>query len=273
MANDPAPDVIERIEAVEHASWTGLYAAARALGAGWHHLDGATAFWLPDDPDIGYSCLMGLSNSADPRATIQALEEIARARGARVFGAGTNPFLEPAYDDAWFARLGYELDCEEQIWIGNLGPEDHLPEPEGLTIEPVDAANLEEFTRVLNLGFGYGETGARGRAFASTAGLPDWWLYLARIEGRPAAAAVLFIHDQVADCFAAATLPEFRGHGAQTALINRRLRDGVAAGCRLATSQTNILNASPRNYERRGFRPLYRRKLYGKTLAQPGGIV
>jgi GNAT superfamily N-acetyltransferase len=63
-----------------------------------------------------------------------------------------------------------------------------------------------------------------------------------------------------------ATLPEYRGRGIQTALIERRLVDGLVVRCDLATSQTVVTNASPRNMARQGFTPLYRRWIYGKRL-------
>jgi hypothetical protein len=61
-------------------------------------------------------------------------------------------------------------------------------------------------------------------------------------------------------------MPEFRGRGGQTSLIQRRLADAQAAGCDLATSQTIIDNASPRNMARHNFEELHLRWIYGKAL-------
>jgi len=49
---------------------------------------------------------------------------------------------------------------------------------------------------------------------------PQWSLYLARIDGKPAAAATLFIHDRVGHLADAATAPSFRGRGLQQALLD-----------------------------------------------------
>jgi kynureninase len=118
----------------------------------------------------------------------------------------------------------------------------------------------------LNAGWGLPADAARGYVFAATIGIENWRHYLAYVDGSPAGVSVLFVHDKMADCFLSATLVAYRGRGAQTALIERRLADGVAMGCDLATSQTVVTNASPRNMTRQGFTPLYRRWIYGKRL-------
>ena len=61
-------------------------------------------------------------------------------------------------------------------------------------------------------------------------------------------------------------MPMYRRRGAQTALIQARLLDAIEAGCDLATAQSVVTNASPRNFARRGFQPVYRRWIYGKHL-------
>lgn len=74
---------------------------------------------------------------------------------------------------------------------------------------------------------GQEHSGSRGDEFKKNVGpwldQSGWSLYLARVEGRPPAAATLFIQDAVgyfADC---ATVPSFRGRGLHAALLRRRL--------------------------------------------------
>ena len=104
------------------------------------------------------------------------------------------------------------------------------------------------------------------RTFVRAAGAPDEarasverWnarLYVAFVEGEPAAAGALTFHEGVGHLANAATIPELRRRGAQTALIRRRLRDAAAAGCTLVSTGTS--NAiSRRNLERGGLRPVY----------------
>lgn len=82
-------------------------------------------------------------------------------------------------------------------------------------------------------------------------------LYLARIGGEVAGAASLRIGESIAQMSGAATLPDFRRRGVQSALVARRLADAAAAGCELATVTTQPGSKSQENVQRRGFHLLY----------------
>jgi hypothetical protein len=83
---------------------------------------------------------------------------------------------------------------------------------------------------------------------------PDATLYLARVDGEPAATAALALSDDGTIAYLAdgATLHRFRGLGLQSLLIRRRLADGVAAGATLACSQASFGSTSHRNLQREG---------------------
>jgi GNAT superfamily N-acetyltransferase len=78
-------------------------------------------------------------------------------------------------------------------------------------------------------------------------------------ENEPAAAGALSIHQGVALFIGAATLPEFRRRGLQSALLAERLRHAYAAGCDLAMMAAEAGGESQRNAERNGFRIAYTR--------------
>jgi GNAT superfamily N-acetyltransferase len=64
--------------------------------------------------------------------------------------------------------------------------------------------------------------------------------------------------------YGGATLPEYRGRGAQSALLTARARAAKAAGCRWLVADTGAegpgdRNTSLRNMLRVGFEPLYER--------------
>jgi hypothetical protein len=84
--------------------------------------------------------------------------------------------------------------------------------------------------------------------------LPGFHRYVARLDGRPVASAGLFVHGEVGYLCVSATLPEARGRGAQAALIARRWRDAIEAGCLHVTSQTAFGGTSQHNMERAGMR-------------------
>jgi hypothetical protein len=78
--------------------------------------------------------------------------------------------------------------------------------------------------------------GSRGRRF-----------YLAYVDGRPAAQAVLHWRDDIAYLESAGTLPAYRRRGLQHALIRRRIADATALGCHLIIGGTVFENDSRRN--------------------------
>jgi ribosomal protein S18 acetylase RimI-like enzyme len=96
-------------------------------------------------------------------------------------------------------------------------------------------------------------------------GLPGWSLYLARVDGRPAATATLFMHEKTGYCADAATDPAFRGRGLHTALLARRMADAAAAGANFICGGAEFLSASHRNMERAGMRVQFVRALWTKV--------
>ena len=94
---------------------------------------------------------------------------------------------------------------------------------------------------------------------AISAAREDSQCFLAEFEGQPGAAGVLCLHQGVALLGGAATIPEFRRRGLQTALLNERLRYALDHGCDLAMMVTEPGSNSQRNAERKGFRIAYTR--------------
>jgi ribosomal protein S18 acetylase RimI-like enzyme len=127
----------------------------------------------------------------------------------------------------------------------------------GIQIRTVTAGDVDLFSDVLLRGHGVPE---EEHALARDGqrhwvDLPGTTLYLATVDDTPAAAAVLRIGDGIGYLANAATLPDFRGRGCQTALLARRIADASAAGCELSAGQAIYGSASQRNMERIGLRP------------------
>jgi ribosomal protein S18 acetylase RimI-like enzyme len=92
---------------------------------------------------------------------------------------------------------------------------------------------------------------AKVRPWLNQAG---WSLYLARLDGRPAAAATLYLKDGVGYLADATTNPGFRRRGLQSALLRHRMRDAGAAGGGIVFSGAAPFSTSHRNMERAGMR-------------------
>ena len=83
--------------------------------------------------------------------------------------------------------------------------------------------------------------------------------FLAEIDGVPAAAGALIVHQGVALFGGAATIPELRRRGLQAALLHERMRHAAEHGCDLAMMVAEAGSNSQRNAERKGFRVAYTR--------------
>jgi GNAT superfamily N-acetyltransferase len=94
-------------------------------------------------------------------------------------------------------------------------------------------------------------------AVAAWAAEPEWWCYLAELDGQPVATAALAVDDGVGYLANAATVPSARGKGVHQALLHRRLLDACAAGCDLFVSLALPGGSSHRNIERAGLGVAY----------------
>jgi GNAT superfamily N-acetyltransferase len=83
--------------------------------------------------------------------------------------------------------------------------------------------------------------------------------YVALRDGVFAGGAELNVVGGVAQFAGAATAPEHRRRGVQTALLSARLADAAAAGCEVAVITTQPGSKSQQNAQRRGFDLLYTR--------------
>jgi ribosomal protein S18 acetylase RimI-like enzyme len=130
----------------------------------------------------------------------------------------------------------------------------------GIEISEVQSAQaMEHFLDALLAGWSIPEQYREGSKenMRLWRGVPDWRLYLARIDGRPAAAGKLFLHDRVGFFCDASTRPEFRGRGLQSALLRHCSAVASAAGVELVYSQAKYGSTSHRNMERVGLRVLH----------------
>lgn len=83
--------------------------------------------------------------------------------------------------------------------------------------------------------------------------------FLAELDGVPVSAGMLFIYDDVAILAGASTIPTGRRQGAQTALLDVRLKFAKSQGCQIATMGALPGSQSQRNAEKNGFRIAYTR--------------
>jgi GNAT superfamily N-acetyltransferase len=94
--------------------------------------------------------------------------------------------------------------------------------------------------------------------------------YFALRDGIVAGGASMRIHEGVAQLAGAATLPEHRRNGVQTALLSARLRDAAERGCDVSVVTTEPASKSQQNVQREGFELLYARAVLVKSVQDSG---
>ncbi|MFC5403233.1 GNAT family N-acetyltransferase [Cohnella soli] len=91
---------------------------------------------------------------------------------------------------------------------------------------------------------------------------PGWKMFLALCDDMPAAVAVMHIGNNIASFTLAATAPEFRRKGLQTALLSWRMHEAYKANCELAVAQASFGSSSQHNMERVGMRIAWTRAVW-----------
>jgi GNAT superfamily N-acetyltransferase len=82
--------------------------------------------------------------------------------------------------------------------------------------------------------------------------VPQWNLFLARVDGAPAGAAVMSVLDDIAYLAAGSVLPPFRGRGVHAALLSARIAKAAARQCNVVTGAAAWGSQSQRNQQRAG---------------------
>jgi ribosomal protein S18 acetylase RimI-like enzyme len=182
---------------------------------------------------------------------------------------GVKPAFEMVpghYDESLgreLARLGF---FQSRFHVSLIGEPAQLAGADGqTTIEPVtDPASMEAYLDAYVAGWeipeeDHAQFKANVRPWLDQ---PGWSLYVGRANGRPAAAATLYLHGGAGYLADAATDPAFRRQGFQSALLRRRIHDADAAGADLVFSGARPFSASHRNMERAGMQVQFVRSLW-----------
>jgi GNAT superfamily N-acetyltransferase len=105
------------------------------------------------------------------------------------------------------------------------------------------------------------------RIYDDMSALATYERYIAKRDGIVAGGASLRMDERVAQLCGAATLPEHRRHGVQTALLRHRLLKASRRGCDVGIVTTQPGSKSQQNVQRFGFALLYARAI----LVRPVG--
>jgi GNAT superfamily N-acetyltransferase len=241
--------------------------AAQQHGIAHAVLDGVVCGRVGDLPRSRlFNHVYGLGRSTS--ATDEQLDRIAEFYGEETYFVALARDAEPADLAARLEARGFERDY---AWTKfRRGVEPPPPLDTALRVEPIGPQHARDFGRIVAAGFELPEF--IGRWFAALFARPRWTCFLALAGDEPAAVGTLFVCRGVGWLSFAATLPEFRRRGAQSALLATRIQAAAELGCSMVISETGALEEgrpsnSYRNIVRAGFEPVYDRPNYRSPAA------
>lgn len=238
----------------------------RALGLSHGRVGGAVVTVMANDPTSGYwSRVVGLGFDEPVTETlIDGILDFARQHGARSLIFQISPWTAGAWEDVLSERGA--LPGTAWVKFAAELPVAHPAASTDLRIGRVGPDDAAEFAEVFICGFGMPDDPHLARWIAATASMPGFRGYAGRDGARIVAVANSFTADGRTALCGAATLPEARRRGAQSALMAARLRDAAAAGSAWITCETHVEteqsgpNPSLHNMRRMGFTELYERR-------------
>lgn len=208
----------------------------------------------PASPMLNRIARLGISEPA----TEDELDAALAAMGGTATYVAVSPSARPSELAAWLSARGFEPGWGWMLF--ERGPEEPPSTETDLELVEVGPERAEDFGRIVAAGYGLPE--ATVPHVAAVAALREWTCWLALDGDEPAAAAGLWAHGRAAYLGLAATLPEHRGKGAQSALIAARIRRAGELGCETIVTETGEVrdghaSNSYRNILRFGFEERY----------------
>jgi GNAT superfamily N-acetyltransferase len=256
-----SPDVAERVERVDAAYLAARLSALADLpgnpyGAAVRRVGDGYAFAVRELPNPPLNHVAGLT--AEYADQVGDLVDWYAGYGRRIR-------VEVAPADAsaeLFAALASHGLYQTGFYAGLFGRP--VAEEGTLPVEPADPA---EFADVYVRGFEFPEQrrAALAESVRVLAGRDDVGFYRARVGSATAGIGLLYRYAGVGYLATAATLPEYRGRGVQTALVRYRMAVATGAGCDVIAGHTAVGSASHRTMERCGLRLAYTKAIWTLT--------
>jgi GNAT superfamily N-acetyltransferase len=225
------------------------------LGFAWQEIAGGFAFYAMENSPLNQAVGLGLHGPVTS-AEFDAFEEFFRSRNSPA-----QLVLSPLADVSLMqlaGERGYKVTEFNSVLYNRVPRGYQATQHPELHIERVQPKDSQRWAEVLIAGF-EGQGVFPTDLFAPYALMPHSISYMAWLDGIPVAGAggAVYPDRGVAAMFGAATLPDYRGRGAQNALLQVRLQAAAEAGCELAVICTQPGSGSQRNAERQGFRVAY----------------
>lgn len=257
------------LETCEMAAWFDFYNAASALPAKNDlpcavTIDGALATRASNADVLALNRVVGLGlRRAATDEQIDRLIRFYAEAGVPRFFLQLSPDARPADIPSQLVDKGFRLYNNWVKLYRDTAPPPSVPTD--LTVRRIKADQAQDFGRIAADSFSW--PAAARDWIAGLVTRQGWHHYLAFDGRRPVATGALFIDGDQAWLDFAATLPEYRGRGAQASLLARRIADAADLGCHLLvveTAEETPFKGAPslRNTRRFGFQVAYVRPNY-----------
>lgn len=242
---------------------------AAELGLELLDVDGTMVSCCTADPSILLNRAVGRGDG------LSETPDTIRAVAAEYSGRGIGDYFLHLYEDAIGAagrdRLEEMRLHRRRGWMKflNAAPAGRAINTE-LTVEAVTRETANDFAAIVCAGFGL-----RRRSVPLIAGLAGdarWHLFLSRYGSTPAGAGGLFVDGRFGWLDWAATRPEFRRRGSQSAIMSARLDLAAELGCGQVFTETGeAVEGDPQhsygNILKAGFKKLGPRSNYSPRPA------
>jgi hypothetical protein len=261
------------MERVERNAWLDLYAAAPSDAAAPVHWKRADAGALIADRGVpGSEFNRCMSFGIDAPSTQSDLDQVIEwldSHASPNWSIQVPP--QHAEDEiaGWMQRRGLKPGGTGWAkFFRPVEPGEENPAQTDLSVRELSSAESAHFGAVIVGGFGF--PAALGPWFASLVGRRGWRIYLAYAGEIPVGCGALYVDGDWGWMGCDTTLQKYRGRGAQTALIHRRMADAAEAGVAMLTAETGQPtpeqgNHSYQNYLKAGFTKAYVRPNYRRT--------
>jgi GNAT superfamily N-acetyltransferase len=232
----------------QHASLRRFYRllAGASEGGRLYERDGITAAVVPTTPERSVCNGVVYDDAASLERALDLLASRYDEAGVRAWTVWVPERDREAA--ALLERHGHRLDAAPAAMAIELAGPSHASAPElelDANPDPADVGRLNDAA------YGYEDQFARALELMG----PDAaYVYVARVDGAPAACTVALDHERDCCITLVATLPAARGRGLASGLLTRALLDARSRGCETSSLQATKMGQPL--YERLGYRDL-----------------
>lgn len=263
-ANPTTDDVTTGLELSEAVAWSDLFrlaspAAKEVCGLDVRRVDSAEAVVASELDVLAFNRVIGFGvDRPASEGTIDDIVEFYGKAKARRFFVQLSPASSLPNAARWLEARGFR---RYNHWVKLYRPVGDVPPfRSDLRVERIGTEHAGEFGAIVASCLGW--PAFVGPWVACLVGQPHWRHYVAFDGRKPVATAAMRVVGDDGWIDFAATLPDYRGRGAQGALLSRRLEDAAEIGLKrvvveTAESTPERPSSSFRNTIRCGFRVAY----------------